>query len=296
MARPLVTWLPSLSFLVAVSLNAANAQDARLALFEAYNHATTYEEIKPIVSGVLAQQYAFIASHDAPRLPEILAHQKVTSYKARIVDIDDATSFLVLEQVTSASSRGAGPQAYLVAKNPAGTWTLANRMMADSVVKTLWTRRFAPSEFVQPSSCAIDGRDIAPQSALAVRQGDSIEITLYPFTFSQADLDYWRQVNGLPVDEGAVAASHFNGPRPAVCRLIVKIDKANQLSLLNVGFDDRVGSVSRSKLWQPSKSDVSVLRLERGVIDLDTAGSFGTDADGIRWSLKIRVPVWEKGL
>lgn len=283
-------------FFFAMCACVASAQDARIALFDRYNHASTYDDIKPLVSGVLAQQYAFVGLHDAQQLQQILTQQRLTSYRPRIVEIDDATSFLVLDNVTSTSSREPSGQAYVLAKSPTSDWTLANRLMADSVLKTLWTTRFTPTEFVQPSSCSIDGRDIKPQSALAIRQGNSIEITLYPFTFSQADLDYWRQVSGMPVNEDALAGSHFNDRQAVVCRLIVKLDKANQPSLLNVGFDEQTGAGTRSKLWQPSKADVSTLTLEKGALALVTAGTFGADKDGIHWNLKIKVPVWEKGL
>ncbi len=36
--------------------------------------------------------------------------------------------------------------------------------------------------------------------------------------------------------------------------------------------------------------------LEGDKLQLVTAGTFGTDKDGIRWNLKIKVPVREKGL
>jgi hypothetical protein len=287
----------SLWLLSAAWVGVAEAQDARLSLFDRYNHAGTYQDIKPLVSGMLAQQYAFVASHDAQQLQQLMAQQQLTSYRPRIVNIDNTTSFLVLENVMSRYSRDTDAQAYLVAKGSDGTWTLANRLTPDSVFKTLWTTRFTPTDFVQPSSsCSIDGRDIKPQSALAVRRADSIEVTLYPFTFSQADLYYWQQVSGMTVSEDALVGSHFNDRKTAVCRLIVKIDKANHLSLLNVGFDDPKGAVMRSKLWQPSKADVSTLTLEGDKIDLVTAGTFGTEKDGIRWNLKIKVPIWEKGL
>jgi hypothetical protein len=296
MARPIGRSRASLLLCFAVCACVVEAQDARISLFDRYNRATTYDEIKPLVSGELGRQYASVALHDARQLQQILTQQQLTSYHARVVEIDSATIFLVLDSVTSKSSRDTGAQAYVVSKSPAGDWTLANRLMPDSVLKTLWTTRFTPAEFVQPSSCAIDGREIGPQSALAVRQKDSIEITLYPFTFSQADLDYWRQVSGMTVNGDAPAGSHFDNRHIAVCRLVVKIDAANQLRLLNVGFDDQTGALSRSKLWQPSKADVSTLTLESGRISLVTAGTFGTDKDGIRWNLNIKVPVWEKGL
>jgi hypothetical protein len=272
------------------------AQDPRISLFDRYNHARTYDEIKPLVSGVLAQTVETVVSRDAQRLPQILAGQRLTSYRPRIVEIDDATSFLVLENITSDSFRDMSPQAYVLSKGPNGAWTLANRLMPDSVLKTLWTTRFTPAQFVQPSSCAIDGRDIRMQSAVAVRQGDTIQVTLYPFAFSQADLDYWRQVSGLTVKEDSVAASHFNGARTAVCRLVVKIDKTNRLSLLNVGFDDPPGRGARSTLWQPSKAVASTVVLQHDALDVITAGAIGTDKNDFRWNVSITVPLWERGL
>jgi hypothetical protein len=274
----------------------ANAQDPRISLFDRYNRARTYDDIRPLVSGVLAQQYAFVASHDARQLQPMLMQQRLTSYRPRIVEIDDATGFLVLDSVTSTPSRDTRALAYVLAKSPAGDWTLANRLTADSILKTLWTTHFTPAQFAQPSSCSVDGREIKPQSALAVRHRDTIEISLYPFAFSQADLDYWRQVSGITVSDAALAGSHFDDRKTVVCRLIVKIDRANKLSLLNVGFDDQRGAITRSTLWQPSKADVSTLTLDKNTLDLVTAGAFGTDKSGIRWNVRIKVPIWEKGL
>jgi hypothetical protein len=274
----------------------AHAEDARISVFDRYNHAATYDDIKSILSGVLAQQYASIATQDPQRLPQILAQQQLTSYRPRIVEIDDVTSFLVLENVTSKSSRDTKPQAYRTSRGPDAAWTLADRVLPESVLKTLWTTRFTPADFTQPSSCSIDGRAISTQSALAVRERDTIQMTLYPFTFSEADLAYWRQVSGMTVDEAAVAGSHFNEARPLVCRLVVRIDGANHLSLVNVGFDDRTGSFGRSTLWQPAKSDVSTLALEHDTIAVVTAGVLGTDTNAFRWNVKIKVPLWQRGL
>jgi hypothetical protein len=283
---------------VVVCVCSAEAQDARISVFDRYNHASAYDDIKPVVSGVLAKQYALRASRYARQLEQLLKQQQLASYRPRLVNIDNATSFLVLDNVTSKSQRATSAQAYVVSKSPSGVWTLANRVMPGAVLKTLWTTRFTPTEFVHPSSCSIDGRDIGAQSVLAVRQRDSIEVTLYPFAFSQADLAYWRQVSGMDVNDADVAASHFNGPKAPVCRLIVKMDPTNHLSLLNVGFDDPTRAPAVSKLWQPSKADVLSLRLslENEKLDVATTGAVGTDRDGVRWNLTFKVPVWEKGL
>jgi hypothetical protein len=298
MAKPTGRLRASLLLFFTASVCAAGAagdKDARLSLFDAYNHAQTYDAIKPLVSGVLARQYAAIASQDAQQLQQVLTQQQLLSYRPRLVDIDAATSFLVLEDVMSKSNQATSARAYLVSKNRAGDWTLADSMMPDSVLKTLWTTRFTPTDFAQPTSCSIDGKDIRPQSALAIRQKDTIQVTLYPFTFSQADLDYWRETSGMTVNADAAAGNHFEH-KSVVCRLVVKIDNANHASLLNVGFDDPTGALQVSKLWQPSKADVSALALDRGTINLVTAGTLGTDKDGLRWNVRIRVPVWEKGL
>ncbi len=274
----------------------AEAQDARMSVFDRYNHASTYDDIKPVVSGVLAQQYAVLASRDARQLEQLLKQQQLASYRPRIVNIDNATSFLVLDNVKSTSQRDTSAQAYVMSKSPSGIWTLANKVMPGAVLKALWTNRFTPTEFVQPSSCSIDGRDIGAQSVLAVRQRDSIEVRLYPFALSEADLEYWRQISGMDVNHAAVAASHFNGPKTPVCRLIVKIDPSNHVSLLNVGFDDPTRAPAVSKVWQPSRADVFKLSLEKEQLDVATSGTAGTDRDGVRWNLTMKVPVWEKGL
>jgi len=274
----------------------AHAQDARIAIFDRYNHATTYDDIKPIVSAVLAQQYASIASRTPERLPQILAAQQLTSYRPRIVEIDESTSFLVLEDIVSKSSQDRSAQAYLMSKGQNSAWTLANRMLSESVIKTLWTTRFAASDFVQASSCAIDDREIKTQSVLAIRHEDTIQITLYPFTFSPADLEYWRQVSGLSVPQEAIAGSHFQDRTSVVCRLVVKIDGPNRLSLQNVGFDDFTTSPGRSSLWQSAKADVPILALEKDTIKMATTGAIDTAKDRFRWSVNIRVPVWQKGL
>jgi hypothetical protein len=285
-----------LLLILIVCVCVAHAQDARMLVFDRYNHATTYDDVKPIVSAVLAQQYAAVASRDPERLPQILAQQQLTSYRPRIVEIDESTSFLVLENVTSKSSRDRSAQAYLMAKGPGSAWTLANRMLADSVIKTLWTTRFTAADFVHASSCAIDDREITTQSVLAIRQQDTIQITLYPFTFSAADLEYWRQVSGLSVRQEAVAGSHFQDRAPAVCRLVIKIDGSNRLSLQNVGFDDSTSSASRSSLWQPATADVSTLALENDAIKVTTAGAIGTTGNSFRWNVNVIVPVWQRGL
>jgi hypothetical protein len=271
------------------------AQDSRLALFETYNSARTYEDVQPLVSGVLAQQYAAVASRDARQVPEILAHQQLASYRARIVEIDDANSFLVLEHVQAKLGHDTSSQAYLLVKSAAGRWMLANRMMPDSIIRALWTRHFNVSEFAQSASCVIDGREFLTRSALAIRRGDSIEITLYPFELTPADLSYWRQISGLPSDAGA-GESHFSRRVPTVCRVVVKVSDAGRPSLLNVGFDDQTSATARSTLWQPSKADVSRLVLQQDVIELTTAGTVGADRTGFRWNVNIKVPIWQQGL
>jgi len=273
----------------------ASAQDPRIAVFEAYNSARTYDDVKPLVSGVLAQQYTAVASRDPQRVLQILAQQQLASYRSRIVEIDGTNSFLVLERVQPKLGRDTSSQAYLVTKSVDGTWTLANRMLPDSIIKSLWTNHFSPSQFVQPASCVLDGREFPTQSVLAIRRGDSIEISLYPFEFIQADLDYWRQTSGLPATNAA-ADSHFDHRIPTVCRLIVKISSAGQPSLLNVGFDDQTSAIGRSSLWQPSAADVSRLVYQNDVLELATAGSLGSDRSGVRWKVNIKVPVWQRGL
>jgi len=49
-------------FLVLLPLASGASPDARILLFEKFNRANTYEEIKPLVSGVLANQLAELST------------------------------------------------------------------------------------------------------------------------------------------------------------------------------------------------------------------------------------------
>jgi len=77
---------------LAACMGLAAAQDARISAFDKYNHAATYDEIKPVVSGVLAQQYALLASRAGQQFSQVLNQQQLTSYSPRLVDVDNATS------------------------------------------------------------------------------------------------------------------------------------------------------------------------------------------------------------
>ncbi|HXH62474.1 MAG TPA: hypothetical protein VNI20_14095 [Fimbriimonadaceae bacterium] len=281
-----------LVFLVLVGT--ATAEDPRFALFEKYDRASTVDEVRPLVSGTLARQYAILASRD-DEVGRALKAQQLASYKPRIVEIDDKTSFLVVEDARSASGARQEAQAYLLSKGTNGGWTLANRFLAASVIKTLWTDTFSPAQFNQVSQCAIDGREIQPRSALAIRDGDVIRITLHPFSFSQGDIEYWRGTSGLPV-ENAAKGSHFDDGKSTACVLTLRLDKENGISLFNVGAEPRPGAPSGSKVWQASRSDIAKVEIGKNRIVLDTSGQVGAQMDGARWAVKVDLPLWERGL
>ena len=52
----------------------------------------------------------------------------------------------------------------------------------------------------------------------------------------------------------------------------------------------------RPKVWQASKSDIARLEIGKKRIVLDTSGQLGSEADGIRWTVIVHLPVRERGL
>jgi hypothetical protein len=186
-------------------------------------------------------------------------------------------------------------QAYLLAKGTGGDWTLANRFLASSIIKAFWTDSFSPAQFNQASQCSIDGQEIQPKSALAIREKDVIRISLYPFPFSQSDIDYWRAVSGFPVKDAA-KRSHFDNGKLTACALTLGLDKENRVSLFNVGAEPRPGARGVSTVWQASTSDIAKIEIAKNRIVLNTSGRLGPEMDGVRWTVKIDLPVWERGL
>ncbi len=287
-------WTGSWLLVFVVAIGTAKAEDARFSLFERYNRASTSDELEPLVSGTLARQFTVLGSK-AEELRSVLNGQRLASYTSRIVEIDDKTSFLVVESGRSGSGGRPEAQAYLLARAPGGDWTLANRFLAGSIIKTLWTDVFTPAQFNQVSQCSIDGQEIGPRSALAMREKDVIRINLYPFPFSKSDIDYWREISGLPVADAA-KGNHFEDEKPSACVLTLGLDKENGITLFNVAREPWPGARASSKVWQASKADIARLEIGKKRIVLDTSGQLGTEPDGVRWNVKVDLPLWERGL
>jgi hypothetical protein len=306
--KKVATYLATVLVLPLAFLNACSRQqeDPRVAVFERFNRATTYEEAKPLVSGILKDQLDFLNQKGKGEVVKVLNHLKVASYSPRIVEINEASSFLVLENTKPAASE---KQAYLLSRGPDKTWTLSNRFSAESVNKTLWTTEYSPAEFNQASNCSISDKKLDPslkakewnmQSAVAIRDKDQIEIDLFPFKMSAADLNHWKFMN-MAVDSKLVEDSSLAKPQP-YCRIILGLGPANQITFVNFGFDDPTQHYST--LWQnpnpggaPNKlpANFNKLEISGSRINLETAGTI--DAGGaIHWNSKINIPIFEKGL
>lgn len=280
------TWMLA----VVIFVGTARAEDPRVTLFERYNRAATPAEVIPLVSGTLARQYASLGSQEET-FRRVLKAQQLASYRSRVVEGGGATSFLVVDD-----AGGKQPaQAYVLEKGAAGGWTLANRLLAASIVKVLWTDAFTPAQFNQASQCAIDGREIGPRSALAVREKNRIRISLHPFLFSESDIDYWKRLSGAPAKAGT-GGSHFEDAKASACVLTLELDERNAVTLFNVGEEAPPGAPTPSKVWQAPPSDIAKIEITGKRIVLDTTGRLGSETDGVRWSVTIDLPLWERGL
>ena len=304
-------------FLVLLPLASGASPDTRILLFEKFNRANTYEEIKPLVSGVLANQLAELSTKP-DEMHRALNYFQLVSYDPRIVEINDKTSFLVLEHAKSKVSKNERA-AYLLSRSDGKNWTLASRVMAQSVITSLWTTEYSPAEFNQSSTCSVRGTGLDPslngkqwnlQSAVGFRTKDTIEIDLYPFQLKKTDLDYWKFWSGMAVEPAAFQTSPVNEFHPE-CRIVFGLDTNNQITFVNVGFNDPKAGYSR--VWQgpgwswappqvpkPSTrnglpSEFPKLEITQNRIKLETAGELDA-GNTIRWKAKINIPLWQKGL
>src|SRR2546422_3919566 len=141
-------WMAWWVLVFLVSIGTARAEDPRLSLFERYNRASSGDEVKPLVSGMLARQYGVLASKEE-ELRRVLKAQQFASYRARVVELDDKTTFLVVEDGRSASGGRAEAQAYPLSQGAGGGWALADRFLAPAIIKTPWTATFPPAQFNQ---------------------------------------------------------------------------------------------------------------------------------------------------
>jgi hypothetical protein len=305
--------------LIVVALCAGcHSQDSRLATFEKFNHASTYEQARPLVSGVLAVQLDALNSRQ--QVPKALSSLHLLSYDPRIVDIDENTSFLVLDNVKSDTVKQSR-QTYLLSRDPEKHWTLANRLMGENVLKSLWTTHYSPSEFNQPSQCSMSGKDVDAslsakdllwQSAVAIRHKDTIEIRLFPFPISQADLDYLKLADsGVPSDSPAYQNTSLRAKHPE-CRIVVGLTDDGRIHFLNVGFNDPASQAStlfQGQNWAslpPSGAQTDPqtglppefknLVITKDRIRLESAGELQSAGKTIRWSTRLNLPLWQEGL
>jgi hypothetical protein len=294
------------------------ATDARIELFEKFNRANSYQEVKPLVSGVLAGQLVQLSSRPEAATAA-LNHMRLGSYDPRIVEMNSENSFLVLEHAKNAGAKEE-VQAYLVSRSDNKKWTLANCVMPQSVIPSLWTNEYSASDFNQSSSCSVrekglasplDGKMWDLQSAVAFRDKDKIEIDLNPFPLKKADLDYWKYLSAMPVESTAFQTASVKEPH-AECRIIIALDKDGQVTSVNVGFNDPAAHYS--KIWQgpgwawappripkPSTrnglpAEFPVLEITKNQIKLVTTGELESGGGTIHWKTKINIPLWDKGL
>jgi len=272
-------------------------QDPRIELFEKFNRATSYDEVQPLFSGVLATQLEQVHEKPGSNTTAVLNRLRLASYSPRIVEINENTSFLVLDNARFVDGRS-GRQAYLLTRLPDKSWRLSNRVPPESIVKSLWTREYAPAEFNQPSSCSISGREFPPsisgkqwamQSAVAIRDKDKIEIDLYPFPVSQAELDNWKYM-GM-VHEKTSAQDPLISKPHSTCRIVLGLNPSGEINSMNIGFDSP--DLHTSTLWQ--SSDFPRIEVSKNKIKIQTAGTV-TAGSTIRWNCKIDLPLLDRGL
>lgn len=270
-----------------------------------------------MLSGVLAQQLEQLRT-SPQNLLKVLKSLQLDSYDPRIVEINQNTSFLVLDNPKS-NRRQERRQSYLLNRDDGKNWTFANRLEADDVMKSLWITEYFPSDFNQSSQCSLFGKEVPPsingkewdmKSAVAIRDKDSIKIHLFPFPHTKADLEYWK-FRGMLVDAGVFESSSLSKSHPE-CRINFGLDKDGRIEYLNVGFNDpelqysngfqgpgwaslpRVGAQTGPQNGLPP--EFTHLKITKDRIKLESAGAVPAGASGIRWKVKLDIPIWEKGL
>lgn len=306
-----------------LTLLAAAATDSRILLFEKFNRATTYDEVRPLVSGDLARGLEFTSKQHPDLMGTALNYLQFISYEPRVVELNSNNSFLVLEPGKPRLERGDHREeqaVYLVTRDNGTNWTIARRMQTQQIITSLWFKEFSPAEFNQRSSCSVAGTNVDPtlngkewnlKSAVAFRKKEDIEIDLFPFPLKQSDLDYWKFWSGKLTDMGSFQTSSLNAFHPE-CRIVFGLDQNGHVKFVNVGFNNP--SPHFSAVWQgpgwswdppqfpkPSTSnglppEFRTFEITKNRIKLETSGQLEAGGQTIHWNANIDIPLWDKGL
>lgn len=304
-----LAFLPLL--LLAALFTACKSQDPRLAVFEKFNRATTYEEARPLLSGIVAGQLDAVHASKPEQVPKLLNSLHLVSYTPRIVNADANTSFLVLDNVKSDTVKQS-TQTYLLARTDGDHWTIANRVMAENVQRSLWTNQYSPAQFNQPTQCSVSGTDASMQSAIAVRSKDRIEVRLLPFPLSAADLEYIKLADGgIATSSPAYQQSQIR-LKHAECRIIFALDPSGRIHSINLGSDDPATGAStlfQGPNWSALPPSGAQTNPQNGLppefknlvisdtsIKLESLGNLSSGPQSIRWNTKLDIPLLQKGL
>lgn len=127
------------------SRHSRTGEDPRLIVFHNFNHASTYGEIKPQISGLLARLFAdFSTKPDEMR--KAMNYLQVTSFeRAHMVDVNPNTTFLVLENVTSNAVGREKRRAYLLSRIDGNHWTVAAHLNPQMAVPSCGPGNMSPA-------------------------------------------------------------------------------------------------------------------------------------------------------
>lgn len=313
-------FLVSFAFLTSVS---SGATDPRILLFEKFDRANTYDEVRTLISGDLARGLEFTNRQHPDLMVTALNYLQFISYQPHIVELTSNNSFLILEHVKPKLPRDNDNEqraVYLLTRSDGVNWTIARRMETQQIISSLWSRDFSPAEFNQPSTCSVAGTNVDPaltgkvwnlKSAVAFRRNEEIEIDLFPFPLKEADMNYWKFWSGKLADMGSFQTSSLNTFHP-VCRFVFGLDQNGQVKFVNVGFNNpgpHFSAVWQGPGWswappqfpKPKTSnglppEFQTFEVTKNRIRLETAGQLDSGGQTIQWNANIDIPVWDKGL
>ena len=299
----------------------SDPRDPRIVLFAMFNRAKTYDEAKRLISDGLAQALEKTSSQSPENMGKALSYLQFDSYEPSIVELDSSNSFLILQHAKPKLRPNKEERAvYLVSRTGGQNWTVARRMVPQSVIISLWHREFSPAEFNQPSTCSLAGGNVDPalrgkqwtlKSALAFRRKDVIEVDLYPFTLKEADMNYWKYWSGKLMDVASFQTSSLNTSYPA-CRIVFGLGQNGQVRSVNIGFNNPKPHFSAEWQgpgwsWAPPQvpkpntgnglpPEFRIFEVSKNRLKLETGGKLDAGDQTIRWNAKIDIPLWDQGL
>jgi len=290
-------------FSIMLSLRTSAGPDTPAAIFDNYNKAKTYKQMRKAVSGKMLDLLLLVKKKRGEKgVLKNATEMRLKSYKSEEIRIAKNIIFLVIKKpVRYQKSAVAGDSKGLIFRKTTEGWKWSNIFSPSNLRYSLWKYSYTPKHFQFDSSFQFDGsKSIQMRTAFATIDKDNIVlIDFYPYKMEKVDIEYQKYfgfiTNVSKYKESNSYKQKKNQSPRAYIRL--EINKNSEIEHLTVGINNFTDSKGLIAISQIKKKLFQNFSFKNGIINLISKAQVEThDKKTLKWDVNLSINVIKKGI